>query len=545
MTTLRRRRTSAVAVLAVLLALAASSARPDAARSAAAQPTPAPTPAPSPSPAAGPVPQQPPLLDQAKVDHAVAQLDGLVQAAMKQTGVPGVAVGVVYRDKVVFAKGYGVRKAGEPGAVGPDTVFQLASLSKPLASTVVAGVVGGGKVAWDDPVIKHDPGFALKDPWVTRHATVADLFAHRSGLPDHAGDLLEDLGFDRAYILSRLRLEPLAPFRAGYFYTNFGLTAAALAVAKAAGRSWEDLSAQTLYQPLGMTDTSSEFADFEKNPDRAVGHVKVGDAWQAKYVRDPQAQSPAGGVSSTVDDLAKWMRLQLGGGKVDGRQVIDATALQETHLPHNVAAPPRAPDGPVGFYGLGFNVGYDEFGRLRLGHSGAFELGAATNVTMLPGEGLGIVVLTNAQPIGVAEAVAYNFMDIASYGRQKTDWLPFMLGVLQKMENADTSRTDYAKPPANPAAAKPTAAYTGSYANEYYGPLTVTAQGDRLTMALGPRRQAFPLTHYDADTFSYQTTGENAVGLDGVTFTVDGSGPAKQLRVAHLDADGWGTFTRS
>ncbi|MEU8081300.1 serine hydrolase [Catellatospora citrea] len=544
MTTIRRRRTSAVAVLAVLLALAASSARPDA-RSAAAQPTPAPTPAPRPSLAAAPVPQQPPLLDQAKVDHAVGRLDGLVQAAMTQTGVPGVAVGVVYRDRVVFAKGYGVRKVGEPGAVGPDTVFQLASLSKPLASTVVAGVVGGGKVAWDDPVIKHDPGFALKDPWVTRNATVADLFAHRSGLPDHAGDLLEDLGFDRAHILSRLRLEPLAPFRAGYFYTNFGLTAAALAVAKAAGRSWEDLSAQTLYQPLGMTDTSSEFADFEKNPDRAVGHVKVGDAWQAKYVRDAQAQSPAGGVSSTVDDLAKWMRLQLGGGKVDGRQVVDATALQETHLPHSVAAPPRAPDGPVGFYGLGFNVGYDEFGRLRLGHSGAFDLGAATNVTMLPGEGLGIVVLTNAQPIGVAEAVAYNFMDIASYGRQRTDWLPFMLGVLQKMESADTSRTDYAKPPANPAAAKPVSAYTGSYANEYYGPLTVTAQGDRLTMTLGPKRQAFPLTHYDADTFSYQTTGENAVGLDGVTFTVDGSGPAKQLRVAHLDADGWGTFTRS
>ncbi|WP_203736060.1 serine hydrolase [Catellatospora chokoriensis] len=543
MTTIRRRRTSAVAVLAVLLALAASSARPDA-RSAAAQPTPAPTPAPSPSLAAAPVPQQPPLLDQAKVDHAVAQLDGLVQAAMTQTGVPGVAVGVVYRDRVVFAKGYGVRKVGEPGAVAPDTVFQLASLSKPLASTVVAGVVGGGKVAWDDPVIKHDPEFALKDPWVTRNVTVADLFAHRSGLPDHAGDLLEDLGFDRAYILSRLRLEPLAPFRASYFYTNFGLTAAALAVAKAAGRSWEDLSAQTLYRPLGMTDTSSEFADYEQTPDRAVGHVKVGDAWQAKYVRDPQAQSPAGGVSSTVDDLNKWMRLQLGGGKVDGRQVVDAMALQETHLPHSVAAPPRAPDGPVGFYGLGLNVGYDEFGRLRLGHSGAFDLGAATNVTMLPGEGLGIVVLTNAQPIGVAEAVAYNFMDIASYGRQRTDWLPFMLGVLQKMESADTSRTDYAKPPANPAAARPVSAYAGSYANEYYGPLTVTAQGDRLTMTLGPKRQAFPLTHYDADTFSYQTTGENAVGLDGVTFTVDGSGPAEQLRVAHLDADGWGTFTR-
>ncbi|WP_166388188.1 serine hydrolase [Catellatospora methionotrophica] len=535
----RRRRMPVVAVLSALLAVAAP-------QPVAVQPTPAPSPAPAPSPPllAGPLPQQPPLLDQADVDKALAALDGLVQDAMKQTGVPGVAVGVVYGDKVVFAKGYGVRKVGEPGAVGADTVFQLASLSKPVASTVVAGVVGDGKVAWDDPVVKHDPGFALKDPWVTRDVTVADLFAHRSGLPDHAGDLLEDLGYDRAYILSHLRLEPLAPFRASYFYTNFGLTAAALAVAKAAGTSWEQLSAQTLYRPLGMSHTSSDFADYEKNPDRAVGHVKVGDAWQAKYVRDPQAQSPAGGVSSTVDDMVKWMRLQLGGGKYDGRQVVDAMALQQTHEPHNTASPPRAPDGVPGFYGLGFNVGYDQSGRLRLGHSGAFDLGAATNVAMIPGEGLGIVVLTNAQPIGVAESIAYNFLDIASYGRQTTDWLPFLLGVFAKIDSEGTSKTDYAKPPANPAAARPSAAYTGTYANAYYGPLTVAERDGKLVMTLGPQGQAFPLTHFDADTFSYRTTGENAVGLDGVTFTVDGAGPAGQVRVAHLDANGLGTFTR-
>lgn len=526
-----RRRAPAVALLAVLLVGAA-----------AAQPAPTPTPGSSVAP--GPVAQQPPLLDQAKVDHAVGQLDGLVQTAMKQTGVPGVAVAVVYRDKVVFAKGYGVRRVGEPGTVAADTVFQLASLSKPVASTVVAAVVGGGKVGWDSPVVGLDPSFALKDPWVTRNATVADLFAHRSGLPDHAGDLLEDLGFDRAYILSRLRLEPLAPFRASYFYTNFGLTAAALAVARAAGRSWEDLSAQLLYQPLGMGDTSSRFTDYERDPDRAVGHVKVGDAWQARYVRDPQAQSPAGGVSSTVRDMAKWMRLQLAGGTFDGRQLVDAAALQETHLPHAIASPPRAPAGEPGFYGLGWNVGYDEFGRLRLGHSGAFDLGAATNVAMLPGEQLGIVVLTNAQPIGVAESVAYNFLDIASYGRQKTDWLAFMLGFLQQMESPETSRTDYAKPPPAPTPAKPASAYTGTYANEYYGLLTVTAQGDRLTMTLGPKRMAFPLTPYDGNIFSYRTTGENAVGLDGVTFTVEGAGPASRVRVAHLDATGQGTFTR-
>lgn len=95
-------------------------------------------------------------------------------------------------------------------------------MSKPLASTVVAGVVDGGTLAWDDPVAAQLPGFALKDPWVTAHVTYADLFSHRSGLPDHSGDLLEDLGYDRTYILDHLKYEPLGPFRASYAYTNYG-----------------------------------------------------------------------------------------------------------------------------------------------------------------------------------------------------------------------------------------------------------------------------------------------------------------------------------
>lgn len=153
---------------------------------------------------------------------------------MARTGVPGVAVAVVHKDEVVRLDDFGKRHVGQEAEVGPDTVFQLASLSKPLASTVVAGAVGDKTVAWDDPVAEHLPDFALKDPWVTEHVTVADLFAHRSGLPDHTGDLLEDLGYDRKYVLERLRLKPLTPFRASYAYTNFGVTTAGEAVADAA-----------------------------------------------------------------------------------------------------------------------------------------------------------------------------------------------------------------------------------------------------------------------------------------------------------------------
>ncbi|WP_369170947.1 serine hydrolase [Streptomyces sp. R28] len=491
-------------------------------------------------------PAQPPAqLTRAKVENAVNQLDDVVRDAMRRTGVPGVAVGVVHDDKVLYLKGFGVRKAGTKDRIGPDTVFQLASVSKPVASTVVAAAVGEETVGWDDPVVDHSPGFKLKDPWVTRHVTLADLFSHRSGLPDHAGDQLEDLGYDRSYILNHLRYEPLAPFRAHYAYTNFGLTEAAEATARAAGTSWEKLSAEKLYQPLGMDSTSSSYADYEKADNKADLHVKTGGTWQAEHVRQPDAQSPAGGASSTAQDMTKWLRLQLGNGKFEGRQVVDADALEQTHLPYSTSEPPHAPAGRTGFYGLGWNVSYDDQGRLKIGHSGGFALGAATNVALLPSENLGIVVLTNGEPIGVPEAISATFLDTVQTGGPTVDWLKFLGPIFQQTLQGEHSEVDYSKPPASPAPAKANSAYTGTYANDYYGPMTVSAQGDELTMQLGPKKQRFPLSHYDGDTFSYRTTGELAVGLSGVTFTVGSGGRADKVRVENLDTSGLGTFTRN
>ncbi|NBM20181.1 serine hydrolase [Streptomyces sp. GC420] len=510
-----------------------SAARKDGAAAAAAPSLPTVPPA-----------QPPPRLTGADVDRAVDRLDAAVRDAMNRTGVPGVAVGVVHDDRVVYLKGFGEREAGKRGEVGPDTVFQLASLSKPLASTVVAEAVGEKTVRWDDPVVKHDPGFTLKDPWVTRHVTLADLFSHRSGLPDHAGDLLEDLGFDRSYILGRLRYEPLAPFRASYAYTNFGLTEAAVAVAGAAGTGWEELAAEKLYRPLGMDSTSSSFADYEKAGDKAVTHVEVAGDWVPEFVRDPRAQSPAGGASSTARDMTKWLRLQLGDGRFDGRQVVDADALEETHLPHILSEPPHAPAGRSGFYGLGWNVGYDDEGRLRLGHSGAFSLGAATAVAMLPSEGLGIVALTNGEPVGVPEAIVNGFLDIAATGEPTVDWLEFTGTLLRRAEEGERSETDYAEPPRDAAPARGNRAYTGTYTNRYYGPLRVSAEDDDLVMRIGPEPMRFTLRHYDGDTFGYRTTGENAVGLTGVNFTVGSDGRASRVRVEYLDENGLGTFTR-
>jgi hypothetical protein len=242
--------------------------------------------------------------------------------------------------------------------------------------------------------------------------------------------------------------------------------------------------------------------------------------------------------------MAQWLRLQLANGRLGGRRVIDENALLQTHLPHIVSSPPRAPAGRTDFYGLGWNVGYDDHGRLMLSHSGAFALGAATSVTLLPSEQLGLVALTNAAPVGAPEAVSRTFLDIAQDGRPSVDWLGLFGKLFGQLEQQGRSKVDYSKPPAHPVPAGPQRAYVGTYASTYYGRLTIRAGAHGLVMRLGPRPTAFPLHHYTGDVFSCRTQGENAVGLSGVTFARQGKAPATRVTVENLDHTGLGVFRR-
>jgi CubicO group peptidase (beta-lactamase class C family) len=488
-------------------------------------------------------------VNDANIKKAVAELDGLVSRAMASTGVPGLAVAVVCRDAVAFQKGFGVRQIGHPEPVDTDTVFALASVSKPIASTVVAALVGDGRVAWDDPIVRHYPEFAMNDPWLTSQVTLRDMFAHRSGLPDHAGDDLEDMGYDRDQVLHRLRWQkPGYPFRAGYAYTNFGLTAAAVAAARAAGKSWEAVSAERLYKPLGMSRTSSSFADFMAQPNRAVEHARIDGAWVARYTRQPDAQSPAGGVSSSVSDLCAWMRLQLARGTLGGVRIVDGAALDETHRPQVVRPPaPQDPGakGP-GFYGLGWNVDLGADGGIQFSHSGAFSMGAATCVTLLPAAGLGIVTLSNTSPIGLPEAINRSFLDLALQGAVQRDWVALFGQLMAQAMTPNYGRPDgYAKAPATTTAAAPLAAYVGAYANDLYGPIEVANVGGGLVLKQGPRLEAAPLRHFDRDVFTYQPTGENAYGPASVAFMLDPYGKAASVRIENLDINHQGLFTRA
>ncbi|WP_063024650.1 serine hydrolase [Nocardia niwae] len=480
-------------------------------------------------------------IPEGRIDDAVGELDHLADGLLASSGIPGMAVAVVHGGKVVYSRGFGVRNVVTQEKVEPDTVFQLASLSKPVGATVVARRIAAGGVEWDTPVRRLLPSFALADPYVTEHVTVGDLYAHRSGLPDHAGDLLEDLGFDRQQILDRLRLLPLGAFRDSYEYTNFGLTAAAVAVATAAGTDWETLSAQMLYSPLGMTSTSSRYADFASRTNRAEGHVLIDGKYEpANPQRQPDAQSPAGGVSSSVTDMAKWMTMVLADGSAGGSVLVPPEDLLPAISPQVVSAPPKTPDARAGFYGFGFNVSDSASGRVVLGHSGAFALGAGTAFTLIPSADLGIVTLTNAAPIGVPETLNAEFADLVQFGKIQQDWRSLYRTAFEPL-GAPAGALAGKQPPGHPAPARPPASYAGTYDNAYYGPATISATGNSLTLTLGPNNMTFPLKHWDGDTFVFTPPGENATHGSVSQATFDGA----KLTLEYYDTEHLGVFTRS
>src|ERR1700719_3961384 len=130
-----------------------------------------------------------------KVLAALPGLKALAEQTVAKGEVPGLSIAVVHRDEVVYLGGFGLRQSGGSDKVDADTVFQLASLSKPIAATVVAGLVGDGPVSWDSRIRDIDPGFALHDPYPTAEVTVRDLFSHRSGLSGSVGNDIEELGY--------------------------------------------------------------------------------------------------------------------------------------------------------------------------------------------------------------------------------------------------------------------------------------------------------------------------------------------------------------
>jgi CubicO group peptidase (beta-lactamase class C family) len=355
----------------------------------------------------------------------------------------------------------------------------------------------------------------------------------------------------RPEALYKIRLVPLeGVFRKTYQYSNFGLTEGALAATRHLGESWEQVAEDLLYSKLGMTRTSSRFSDYNNRSNRSALHYLSDDGvFRSRYVRDADAESPAGRVNSSARDLAQWLRLQLAGGAFNGQQVVDRTALMETHTPQVCRNPEQnSPNGPVcpgnSYYGLGWNVDYRASGETQLSHSGAFMLGAATAVYMIPNKQIGILVLTNGSPVGLPEAIALNFLDFFEYGAARKDYLAILqqdyLGLRQGVLS---SSKDYSKekPPSNPSPGGATSSFVGTYTNPYYGKVEIEEQQGKLILRLPPLGAYYELSHWDGNIYTYYIANEvSGAARRGVCFSGDGN----EVTVENLEFEYSNVFKR-
>ena len=240
-----------------------------------------------------------------------------VNNAIKEWQVPGVAIAVIKDDKVVFAKGFGLRDINKTVPVDEHTLFAIGSSSKAFTTASLAMLVDENRLKWDDPATKYLPGFQVFDPYASRELTVTDLVTHRSGMA--RGDLLWYASpYDRDEILRRTRyLKPSWSFRSRFGYQNLMYLAAGQVVASVSKKSWDEFVRERIFTPLGMKTSSTSIKAFGSD-NVATPHQKLDDKVEAIAWRNIDNIAPAGSINSNVVEMAQWVRMQLGGGVYEG-----------------------------------------------------------------------------------------------------------------------------------------------------------------------------------------------------------------------------------
>lgn len=447
---------------------------------------------------------------------ALADLPEVIERGLAALQVPGVAVAVVADGEVVLSRGFGLRDVENELPVTPRTVFAIGSSTKAMTTTVLGSLVDDGLVDWDEPVRTYLPSFRLAEASVTERLTVRDLVTHRSGLPRH--DLVW-YGSDRSreeHLRGLRDLELSADLRERFQYQNLMFMTAGHLAGELAGSSWEELMAERLFEPLGMSETV--ISRFEGLPEVATGYnldlpEEAGDepVREAVPYRVIEAMGPAGSVNSTADDMARWVLFQLGDGTApgaegggDGRRIVAETTLQELHTPQTVASLPLAglidpAMSPYVLYGLGWFV-QPYRGHHLVQHGGNID-GFSAMVAFLPREEVGVAVLSNLNGSPLPLAIALSAFD-RLLGLEPVDWVTraelFRDQALASAAEQQASQAQDRVAGTEPS--HPLEAYAGEYRHPAYGAVRVRLEEGSLRAALNGLDE-LPLEHWHYDVF--------------------------------------------
>ncbi|RRN57399.1 serine hydrolase [Pseudoxanthomonas sp. SGNA-20] len=477
-----------------------------------------------------------------------AQLGAWVEAARERFEVPGIAVAVVKDGQVVFEGGWGVRELGKPDPVDAHTLFAIASNTKAFTAASLAMLADEGKLSLEDRVVEHLPEFRMADPYVTAQMRVRDLLTHRSGLGLGAGDLLFWPGSDYSTeeVVARLKDVPLASsFRERYAYDNILYAAATLLIERVSGQSYAQFLQQRFFDPLGMAGTRFN-ADALRPGDRAAsGHAKADfTTLRPTFPLTWHNAAGAGGIYSSVHDMARWMNAQLAGGRYTDAEGREQRLFSERrhksmwtlHTPINIPEPavPELAASRPDFLGYGEGWMLSTYrGEKLVWHTGGWP-GMVSRVTLVPGRNLGVVVLTNQESGGAFNAVTLHVLDAFLQPAERVDWVAAYAAAAEKSKaRADdawakrvAARDKRSKP------SLPLSGYAATYRDAWYGDVEVKQENGRLLMRFTRSPLLVgELQHWQHDTFLVKWRERTLNGDAFVTFHLDPDGKVREARM--------------
>jgi CubicO group peptidase (beta-lactamase class C family) len=333
------------------------------------------------------------ILSHQEVASNVDLLSAWIESQMAYRGQPGLSMGIVYDQHLLWSKGFGFANVERKVAATPQTIYRIASITKLFTATSVLQLRDVGKLQLDDPIKKHLSWFDVQN----RHAdappiTIAHLLTHTSGLPrESAFPYWADNTFPtREQVIEKLpQQETILPTEERWKYSNLALALAGEIVAASSGRDFPDYVQQNVLDPLGMSSTFVRSPD-PNHPRLATGYGRrlPDGSREISPFTDCQGITPAGNMSTTVEDLARFAMLQFRDGAAGGQQILRGSTLREMQRVHWLE-----PDWQAG-WGWGFRITRQN-GKTLVGHGGAVR-GYRTQLTISPADKIAVIALTNA-----------------------------------------------------------------------------------------------------------------------------------------------------
>jgi CubicO group peptidase (beta-lactamase class C family) len=475
---------------------------------------------------------------QPSVEARLQGFDGYMAQILKDWNVPGIGVGVVVKDKLVFAKGYGYRDYGKKIPYTPTTTQPIASNTK-LFTAVAAGLlVEEGKLDWDKPIRQYVPSIQFYNDELNRTVTIRDMLSHRSGITRH--DLIwYKSDFTQKELFERLRyLEPSENARSVFLYNNMMYSGSGYAIELLSGKPWEQFVRDRILSPLGMSNTTFTIEDMVKGPEPGVPYTERRDnteLYAIPYYSDAIGVAPAGAINSSIVDMSKWLIALLNDGKLEGKQIIPRNVIKQTLAP-SIALPNTGLEVRGwreiinAYYGMGrWTASYR--GHLLAYHGGDLP-GFHSQVSLMPYDSIGVIVFV----IGNHAAPLYNIVSYNVYerllGMSLTPWSERQNTIRLKNKEADkTARTKAgAGRVANTRPSHPLGDYVGEFEHPAYGVLTIS-QGDT-SLVFDFHKIKLPLSHFHYDRFD--TPDDEEDGKWSVNFLTN---PQGEIHQAELSLD--------